>query len=118
MPSTVLYMSMSLDGFVAGPNESWDENPLGDDGGYLHGWFPPGAVSGDATAQQASEPVNSEIFAELNATGAIVAGAGPSMCSSSMSSRCCSDRDAGCSTASHPSTRTSNAFGSSKASVA
>ena len=26
MASTVLYMSMSLDGFIAGPNESWENN--------------------------------------------------------------------------------------------
>jgi dihydrofolate reductase len=33
-------------------------------------------VPGDATSQETSEPVNRQIFAELNATGAIVAGAG------------------------------------------
>ncbi len=34
-------MSMSLDGFIAGPNVSV-ENPLGDGGGRLHEWmFPP-----------------------------------------------------------------------------
>ena len=31
-------MSMSLDGFVAGPNEGPD-NPLGDGGHRLHEWF-------------------------------------------------------------------------------
>lgn len=31
MASTVLYMSISLDGFIAGPNERWDDNPLGDE---------------------------------------------------------------------------------------
>jgi hypothetical protein len=31
VPATVLYMSMSLDGFIARPNESPD-NSLGDDG--------------------------------------------------------------------------------------
>ncbi|MFP5389055.1 MAG: dihydrofolate reductase, partial [Thermoleophilia bacterium] len=38
MSSTVLYMSMSLDGFVAGPNESVD-NGLGDRGERLHEWI-------------------------------------------------------------------------------
>lgn len=76
MSSTVLYMSMSLDGFVAGPNETWDDNPLGDDGGYLHGWFPAGVVPGDETSRHPSGGINSQIFEELNATGAIVAGAG------------------------------------------
>jgi hypothetical protein len=33
-------MSISVDGFIAGSNESWDDNPLGDGGGYLHGWIP------------------------------------------------------------------------------
>ena len=37
MSSTVLYMSMSLDGFIAGPNES-PENGLGDGGERLHDW--------------------------------------------------------------------------------
>jgi hypothetical protein len=37
-------MSVSLDGFITGPNESRDVNPMGDDGGYLHGWFPPGVI--------------------------------------------------------------------------
>jgi dihydrofolate reductase len=76
MASTVLYMSVSLDGFIAGPNESWDDNPLGDDGGYLHGWFPAGVTPGDATSRHPSESINRQIFDELNATGAIVAGAG------------------------------------------
>ena len=35
--ATVLYMSMSLDGFIAGPNES-DDNGLGDGGHRLHEW--------------------------------------------------------------------------------
>jgi dihydrofolate reductase len=76
MSSTVLYMSISLDGFIAGPNESWEDNPLGDDGGYLHGWFPAGVTPGDAASRQRWDDVNAQVFAELNATGAIVAGAG------------------------------------------
>ena len=76
MSATVLYMSISLDGFIAGPNESWTDNPLGDDGGHLHGWFPAGATPGDETSRPSSDEVNGQIFDELNATGAIVAGAG------------------------------------------
>ena len=37
MSATVLYMSMSLDGFIAGPNERLD-NGLGDGGQRLHEW--------------------------------------------------------------------------------
>jgi dihydrofolate reductase len=38
MSATVLYMSMSVDGFIAGPNERPD-NGLGDGGLRLHEWF-------------------------------------------------------------------------------
>jgi hypothetical protein len=40
--ATVLYMSMSLDGFIAGPNEG-PGNGLGDGGHRLHEWFSTGA---------------------------------------------------------------------------
>jgi dihydrofolate reductase len=75
MPSTVLYMSMSLDGFIAGPNEGPD-NGLGDGGHRLHEWVPmdgdahPGAISGRLTG------VNRQVVEEFMATGAIVAGRG------------------------------------------
>ena len=48
MSATVLYMSMSLDGFVAGPKEGPD-NGLGDGGDRLHEWI----FAGPATAQLA-----------------------------------------------------------------
>ncbi|MCC2033939.1 dihydrofolate reductase family protein [Microbacterium sp. BWT-G7] len=64
MGNTVLYMSMSLDGYIAGPNET-DVNGLGDGGGRLHEWvFPP------------EGGVNSRIVEEFMATGAVVAGRG------------------------------------------
>lgn len=44
MSSTVLYMSMSLDGFVAGPNAG-PGNGLGDGGEQLHSWFLGGAAT-------------------------------------------------------------------------
>ena len=37
MSATVLYMSMSFDGFIAGPNEG-PGNGLGDGGDRLHDW--------------------------------------------------------------------------------
>ena len=37
------HIAMSLDGFVAGPNQS-EENPLGEGGELLHGWMVPLAV--------------------------------------------------------------------------
>ena len=42
MSATVLYMSMSLDGFIAGPNER-PGNGLGDGGHRLHEWYFEGA---------------------------------------------------------------------------
>jgi dihydrofolate reductase len=64
MGNTVLYMSMSLDGFIAGPNES-DDNGLGDGGDMLHQWvFPP------------EGGVNTQIVEEFMSTGAVVAGRG------------------------------------------
>jgi dihydrofolate reductase len=75
MGATVLYMSMSLDGFIAGPNERPD-NPLGDDGLRLHAWFPTGIEGGSGSSRHPGEAVNGQIFDEMLATGAVVAGAG------------------------------------------
>jgi dihydrofolate reductase len=63
--ATVLYMSMSLDGFIAGPNEGPD-NGLGDGGHRLHEWVLTDSVGA----------VNGRIVDEFMATGAIVAGRG------------------------------------------
>ncbi|QQR37544.1 dihydrofolate reductase family protein [Devosia oryziradicis] len=63
MSATVLYMSMSLDGFIAGPNIRPD-NGLGDNGQRLHDWIIPTAEG----------VVNRQIVDELMATGAVVAG--------------------------------------------
>jgi hypothetical protein len=56
--ATVLYMSMSLDGFIAGPNEG-PGNGLGDGGERLHEWSFTG-----------------QVLDEFLATGAVVAGLG------------------------------------------
>jgi dihydrofolate reductase len=69
-------MSMSLDGFIAGPNESPD-NGLGDGGDRLHEWVFPGAEGGDFDAAVARlSGVNRQVYDEFMATGAIVAGRG------------------------------------------
>jgi dihydrofolate reductase len=59
--ATVLYMSMSLDGFIAGPNEG-PGNGLGDGGDRLHEW----AFKGGG--------VNGTVVDEFMSTGAVVAG--------------------------------------------
>jgi dihydrofolate reductase len=76
MSATVLYMSMSLDGFIAGPNET-DDNGLGDGGDRLHDWAFP-----DVDPDQRGPNVgrlagtNGEVGGEMNSTGAVVAGRG------------------------------------------
>ena len=74
MSSTVLYMSMSLDGFVAGPNEGPD-NGLGDGGHRLHDWIMDGGDV-DLDAIRGLGGVNAKILDEAMATGAVVAGRG------------------------------------------
>jgi len=49
MPDTTCHMSISLDGFVAGPHQS-REHPLGKRGSELHGWH-----MGDERANEADE---------------------------------------------------------------
>jgi dihydrofolate reductase len=72
--STVLYMSMSLDGFITGPNVS-PQNGLGDGGGRLHEWVFPGAEGGDFDAAVARlTGVNRRIYDEFMSTGAVIAG--------------------------------------------
>jgi dihydrofolate reductase len=75
MSSTVLYMSMSLDGFVAGPNERPD-NGLGDGGGRLHEWIFAGAPTDQGGVPGRPAGVNGEVMDEVMATGAVVAGRG------------------------------------------
>jgi dihydrofolate reductase len=68
MSTSVLYMSMSLDGYIAGPNDQPD-NPGGDGFMRLHDWFvtPTGELG---------RPVGpaGELVDEWNATGAVLVG--------------------------------------------
>jgi dihydrofolate reductase len=73
--ATVLYMSMSLDGFIAGPNERPD-NGLGDGGERLHQWAMPGGDDVDLDAIRRLGGVNGQIVDEFMSTGAVVAGRG------------------------------------------
>ncbi|HEY7693870.1 MAG TPA: dihydrofolate reductase family protein [Gaiellaceae bacterium] len=74
MSATVLYMSMSLDGFIAGPNAG-PGNGLGDGGLRLHDWLTTGGDV-DVDAIRRSGGVNGKIVDEFMATGATVAGRG------------------------------------------
>ena len=68
MSKSVLDMSVSLDGFVCGPNET-PENGLGDNGRRLHWWF-------REAAEAEPEGASAQTVGELMATGAVVAGRG------------------------------------------
>ena len=78
MSLAVLYMSMSLDGFITGPNATLD-NPLGDGGERLHDWFFPVAAGEHHKAADRQLPgrgVNRQIYDEFMSTGAVIAGRG------------------------------------------
>ena len=75
MSATVLDMSMSLDGFIAGPNERPD-NGLGDGGERLHDWFLTGGAADAIEAARRVGGVNGKVMDEAMATGAVVAGRG------------------------------------------
>jgi dihydrofolate reductase len=66
--TSVLYMSMSLDGFISGPNDGPD-NPGGDDFGRLHEWF----VDSDGEFVRPSGAAG-ELFDEVFAGGAVLVG--------------------------------------------
>jgi dihydrofolate reductase len=74
--ATVLYMSMSLDGFIAGPNERMD-NGLGDGGERLHEWaLPSGGGVDELDELRRSGGANAQVVDEFMTTGAVVAGRG------------------------------------------
>jgi dihydrofolate reductase len=66
--ASVLYMSMSLDGYIAGPNDG-PANPGGDRFMRLHEWF----VTPDGEFRRSSGPAG-QMIDEINATGAVLAG--------------------------------------------
>lgn len=74
MSATVLYMSMSLDGFIAGPNAG-PGNGLGDGGHRLHEWVLGDGGSGHKDVADRGG-VNGLLVREFMSTGAVVAGRG------------------------------------------
>lgn len=75
MSRTVLDMSMSLDGFIAGPNETPD-NGLGDGGQRLHEWFFAGAGHKDHKDVGHLEGADADVWNEAMSTGSVVCGRG------------------------------------------
>ena len=70
MGSSVLYMSMSLDGFVTGPDDG-PGSGLGVGGERLHAWL--GEWTGRPTGFD-PPGASGVVFRELMATGAVVVG--------------------------------------------
>jgi dihydrofolate reductase len=68
MSASVLYMSMSLDGYIAGPNDE-PGNPGGDGFMRLHEWF----STPDGEFFRPSGPTG-QLVDEINATGAVLSG--------------------------------------------
>src|SRR3954468_8685265 len=68
-------MSMSLDGFIAGPNAG-PGNGLGDGGDRLHEWIFTGAETVQNGVPGRPGGINGQIVDEFMATGAVVAGRG------------------------------------------
>jgi dihydrofolate reductase len=68
MSASVLFMSMSLDGYIAGPNDQ-PGNPGGDGFMRLHTWFVTPAGEFFRPAGPAGDLID-----EINATGAVLAG--------------------------------------------
>jgi dihydrofolate reductase len=69
MSVSVLYMSMSLDGYIAGPNDEVG-NPGGDGFMRLHEWY--GVVSEGEVVQPSR--TGRQFMNEINATGAVLVG--------------------------------------------
>ena len=67
-----LYMSMSLDGFITGP----DDGPglgLGVDGQRLHAWLTEGGAD-PVSHRPAGDGANAQVFDEMMSTGAVITG--------------------------------------------
>jgi dihydrofolate reductase len=66
--ASVLYMSMSLDGYIAGPNDE-PANPGGDGFIRLHEW----GLTADGASHRTDGPAG-QLNEEIHATGAVLAG--------------------------------------------
>ena len=64
----MLYMSMSLDGYIAGPNDG-PGNPGGDGFTRLHEWI----ATADGESGRPPGPAG-EVYGEMEATGAVLVG--------------------------------------------
>ncbi|MDT7578801.1 MAG: hypothetical protein QOK35_61 [Pseudonocardiales bacterium] len=71
MSKVVLYMSMSVDGFITGPDDGPDHG-LGVGGERLHAWLADGGV--DPDSYRPADDAGAAVFDEMMATGAVITG--------------------------------------------
>ena len=73
MTQSVLYMSMSLDGYIAGPNDQ-PSNPGGDDFRRLHEWYGFATDAGPTEETIDSAEMGKHFLDEIKETGAVLSG--------------------------------------------
>jgi dihydrofolate reductase len=73
MSRAVLYMSMSVDGYIAGPNDE-PSNPGGDDFTRLHRWYGFASDAGPTAETVDGSARGSQFLDEMKETGAVLSG--------------------------------------------
>jgi dihydrofolate reductase len=73
MSSSVLYMSMSVDGYIAGPHDA-PGNPGGDDFMRLHEWYGFSAEPGPNAESSQPSGMGKDFLDEVRETGAVLSG--------------------------------------------
>src|SRR5439155_337286 len=71
MSRVILYMAMSLDGFITGPGDG-KENPAGVGGMRLMEWL--GGGGSEVSAWRPSDSQSQIVFDEMMSTGAVITG--------------------------------------------
>ncbi len=71
MSKVRLYMSVSVDGFITGPDDSAEQG-LGVGGERLHAWLADGGV--DPGSYRPADDAGATVFDEMMATGAVITG--------------------------------------------
>jgi dihydrofolate reductase len=73
MSRSVLYMSMSLDGYIAGPDDK-PGNPGGNDFMRLHEWYGFASEAGPTAETADASGIGSHFLSEIEETGAVLSG--------------------------------------------
>jgi dihydrofolate reductase len=73
MSASVLYMSMSLDGYIAGPHDE-PGNPGGDGFMRLHAWYGFASDAGPTAETVDATGIGTQFLEEIKETGAVLVG--------------------------------------------